>query len=109
MKDNIKIYQIPFKKLHEVKYSFMNWEFARESYSINDYEKVAEWNGNIQRDSIEEYLEKIYRLGNNGTIQNLISGKMRSISMSDIVEINGSRWYCDTFGWKWIGTWREMK
>ena len=108
MKNKIRIYQIPFEKLHDVKYSFMNWEYARDKFNINDYELVAEWQGNVDRDSCEEYLERIFSLGNNGTLQNLVNNKMRSISMSDVIEIDGIRWYCDTCGFKWAGTCHEI-
>ena len=108
MKRKVRIYQIPFSKFEKVRYVFMDWEFAKDKFSIKDYKLVAEWTGDIIYEKVEEYLENIFRLGNDGSLQKAISSKMRSISMSDVIEIDGVRWYCDTFGFKWAGTVHEI-
>lgn len=89
----IVIYQI--KNIHDCPYSFMSWESAKDKFNMNDYEEVAifEYKKDLENDDL---LERIYILGNNGSLQQEF--KMHSISMSDIIEIDGKKYYTDTFG-----------
>lgn len=84
--NNVKIYQA-----HDVDYLFMSYEYAKSRINMDDYDLVAEF------ETTCDNLEKIFMMGN-GQLQR--SYKMRSISMSDIIELNGVKYYVDTFGFK---------
>ena len=77
--------------------------FARYSemdkIDLKDYKEVAsiDVEDNISDD---EALEYIFTLGNTNQDLRDANPEMRSISMSDIVLLNGKYYYCDSFGWK---------
>ena len=89
----VKIYQLGL----ESGYAFMNYDYAKDLIDMEDYELVAEFNLNQQTDSP---LDLIYMMGNDGTLA--VNFKMRSISVSDIIEIDGTKYYVDSFGFKKI-------
>lgn len=87
----VKIYQI--KNTRECPYSFMSWDYAGGKFNMNDYNMVA----TIELDGDDiDILNKVWDDGNNRTLQK--DFKMRSVSMSDIIEIDGKKNYVDTFG-----------
>ena len=88
----VKVYQTD-----NYKYRFMNWNWSEKYFNLNDYTLVAEFNA----EDNESDLEAIYRMGNDGTIQQVFR-KMRSISVSDIIEIDGTKYYVDSFGFREI-------
>lgn len=91
---NIKIYQIKEENL--TKYGFMDYEFAKEhGFNLNDYKVVAEFEIEEKEDIINT-LEEIYTKGNDGTLTSKY--KMRSISVSDIINIDDVNYYVDIFG-----------
>lgn len=95
MKD-IKIYQASLN----CDYVFMNYEYAMEKgLKKEDYELVASFKDETSEDNYT-ILNKLWDLGNNGTLQNTY--RMRSISVSDIIEIDGVAYYVDSFGFKEI-------
>lgn len=93
----IKIYQTK----QSCKYSFMNYDFAKShDFKIEDYELVAEFNREDYI-TVDQILERIFDYGNRGIIQMLCNNEyMRSISVSDIIEIDGVKYYVDSFGFK---------
>lgn len=95
-KKNIKIYQTDNRD-----YRFMNYEFAiKNGFDMKDYEVVAEF---FREEYENDYLllERIFRLGNEGIIQQLCNQEfMRSISVSDVIEIDGKKYFVDSFGFK---------
>lgn len=95
---NIKIYQAPTQG----KYTFMDYEFAMEhNFSFEDYSKVADFDYACEEDANDmNILNQIWRIGNDGTLQKI--AKMRSLSVSDIVGIEGRYYYVDSFGFKRI-------
>lgn len=95
-KKNIKIYQTNNRK-----YSFMNYDFAIENgFNINDYDVVAEFYKEVYEPD-RRVLESIFDLGNRGFIQAVCNDEfMRSISVSDIIEIDGRKYFVDSFGFK---------
>ena len=90
----IKIYQAELN----CKWVFFDYEFAKENnFSMEWYKLVAEFNDEDESDDIT-ILNRMWKIGNDGTLQQ--NFRMRSISMSDIIEIDGKRYYVDTFGFK---------
>ena len=96
MKSIIKIYQI--KDIAGVVYAFRSYN--KQMFNFNDYEKVAAFEFD-ECDTTDATLNKIFELGNCGTLKQLIP-TMRSISVSDIIEIDGTKYYVDNIGFKKI-------
>lgn len=71
---------------------------------IKNYEKVATIsNFDISEyNSDEDILEAIYVAGNNGTLSKdfELSHNIRSLSVSDIIQINDNYYYVDSVGFK---------
>lgn len=80
-------------------YLFRGWEYAKEKFSINDYENKYEIELDDELDVI--ILEKLFELFNINHPQDY---QCRSMSVSDIIRIerNGifAWYYCDRIGWK---------
>jgi len=93
------IYQI--KDVANCKYAFMAYDYVKDDINMNDYEAVA----SIvlpKKGSIDEVLEQIFVLGNTNKDEFNVQGKFRSISVSDIIEINNELYYVDSLGFKKI-------
>lgn len=74
---------------------FMNYDFAKEhNFNLYDYKLVASFN----TDNTD--LEHIFFIGNNGSLKRHFI--MRSLSVSDIIEIDGKKFFVDSFGFKEI-------
>lgn len=81
-------------------YSFMPWEYAKEKFNMNDYQEVLyyTYDGDLEN---EDLLNKIFNDGNNGKLHNQFpDNRFRSLSVSDIVEVDGIKYYIDSFGFK---------
>ena len=81
-------------------YSFMPWEYAKEKFNMNDYQEVLyfTYDGDLEN---EDLLNKIFNDGNNGKIHNQFpDNRFRSLSVSDVIEVNGIKYYIDRFGFK---------
>lgn len=80
-------------------YLFRGWEYAKEKFSINDYDN--EYEVKLDDESDVMILEKLFELFNINRPRNYQCGSM---SVSDIVRIerNGTFvwYYCDWMGWK---------
>ena len=92
-----KLYQIESNERNHGK------AFARyneiDSIDLNDYKEVA--NIDIKDNmSDDDALEYVFTLGNTNQDLRDANPEMRSVSVSDIVELNGKYYYCDAFGWK---------
>lgn len=87
---NVKIYQTDNRD-----YAFMNWEWSEKYFDMNDYKCVLDIN--MEFDDLEE----IYFKGNNGELKKH-NYYMRSISVSDVIEVEGKRYFVDSFGFKEI-------
>ena len=90
----LRIFQI---KNVETPYCFCGWgEQTKHDFNINDYECVLETEKNDT-----ENLEDIYSIFNGvGNVAWARDFMGRSMSVSDIVELNGNFFYCDTIGWQ---------
>ena len=72
--------------------------------NLNDYEQVAEIGlkefRKVFNNDIQGMLEAIFSYGNGSSEFRRNHSNARSISVSDIIEIDGKYYYCDTFGFK---------
>lgn len=77
---------------------FMDYEFAKEkNFNMKWYTEVASFDDEDDGDD-DKILNKLWNIGNDGTLKQ--SFRMRSVSVSDILEIEGRRYYVDSFGFK---------
>lgn len=93
----IKIYQI--KDIENVEYAFKDYDF--KLFSMDDYKEVLSETYSTHLDG-EPLCEVYFMLGNNGTLQSRTGKKMHSISVSDIIEIDGTKYYVQDRGYKEI-------
>lgn len=90
----LKIYQI--KNIETTDYAFMSYMYARaHGLSIEDYDCVEDRDMSIETKNTKDLLEWLFMVYNGGDKPN----GMRSMSVSDIVELNGNKYYCDSVGW----------
>lgn len=66
-------------------------------FDINDYETVYE--GEIESSDYFNYFELLDELFSIFNREHPIGFKGHSLSVSDVVCIDGTFWYCDSFGW----------
>ena len=88
-----KIYQITDMR---IPYIYMDYAYAtKHNFTIDDYRMVykGELNSTLPNDTA---LELIFRKFN---VNHPMDYAGRSLSVSDIVELEGKFWYCDDSGW----------
>ena len=97
---NVIVYQANI----DVPYVFRSFSTAEPYFDIDDYNFVTTFQCNNHGDvnSVEDLLNHLWDAGNNGTLQKAIGKQFRSVSMSDVFDINGELYYVDTFGFKKI-------
>lgn len=100
---NYKILQI---KSPSSSKNFAHYNYLVEKlggFDITDYEIVYE--GEISsNDSSIVTLEKIFEMFNVGQINGF---RGHSLSVSDVVVLDGTIWYCDSIGWVNVGKFEE--
>lgn len=89
--EEVKIYQI--KDFENCPYTFMSWRFAGKFFDINDYELVYSY------EDENPDLEEIFFKFNMERPEDFTG---HSLSVSDVVEVNGKKYYVDSFGFKEI-------
>ena len=87
-----KIKQI--KDVENCAYAFKRYEWAKNVLDLNDYEVVYE--GELDCPEMPNALEELFEIFNNKRPKDF---ERRSMSISDIVEIDGKNYYCDFVGW----------
>ena len=87
-----KIKQI--KDIRNCEYAFSHYNWCKDQINLKDYEVVYE--GELECSEILEALEELFEIFN---IRRPNDFKGRSMSVSDIVEVDGENYYCDAFGW----------
>ena len=95
------ILQIPFPRTEAEENIFRKYayrsldciDYVHPEYYENTYE------GEIETNKINEFkiLEEIFTLLN---VNHPEDYKGHSLSVSDIVVLNGKKYYCDSYGWK---------
>ena len=80
-------------------YRFMDYDYAQEhNFSIDDYTIVYEDEYTNFKEHDEEYiLEDLFMLFNVRRPQDF---QGYSLSVSDIIELDGVKYYCETCGWR---------
>lgn len=94
---NFKLYQVKIKSLRQFYMCFQGLEMLgylelRDYLTLDSYHVVYE--GTLQDD---ETLENLFLKYQGEKPENY---KGRSISVSDIVKVDGKYYYCDSFGWE---------
>ena len=88
-----KIKQI--KDVENCAYAFKRYEWAKNVLDLNDYEVV--YDGELDCPEMPNALEELFEIFNNKRPKDF---ERRSMSISDIVEIDGKNYYCDFVGWE---------
>ena len=88
-----KIKQI--KDADNCEYSFKYYEQYKDKIDLKDYEVVYE--GELDCQEIQNALEELFKIFNIKIPEDF---KGCSMSISDIVEIDGKNYYCDFVGWE---------
>ena len=88
-----KIKQI--KDVENCAYAFKHYEWAKNVIDLNDYEVVYE--GDLDCPEMPNALEELFEIFNTKRPKDF---EGRSMSISDVVEIDGKNYYCDFVGWE---------
>ena len=88
-----KIKQI--KDVENCAYAFKRYEGAKNVLDLNDYEVVYE--GELDYPEMPNALEELFEIFN---VRRPKDFERRSMSISDVVEIDGKNYYCDFVGWE---------
>ena len=83
------------KDVENCAYAFKRYEWAKNVLDLNDYEVVYE--GELDCSEMPNALEELFEIFN---VKRPKDFERRSMSISDIVEIDGKNYYCDFVGWK---------
>jgi len=90
---NYKIYQVD---PHDCDYAFEWWSWAKDRFNFKDYKLVYEDVIIPNEGPIENTLEELFEVFN---VERPADFKGHSLSVSDIVELDGYYYYCDNVGW----------
>lgn len=82
------------KSENEGKLLFNGWDRVKDGFDLNDYETVYE--GDVDGSSTSECLEQLFVTFNTNRPANFYG---HSLSVSDVVELDGGSFYCDMTGW----------
>ena len=91
---NYKIKQL--KNIRDCDYAFEWWDWAKDQFSLNDYEVVYEGELNPNNNKPEAVLDTLFEIFNISRPEDF---KGHSLSVSDVVELDGVNYYCDSVGW----------
>lgn len=92
MKIKYKIYQKPFGSLGL--FEVLACMATSVKINLDEYQEI--WSGTIKSSSIKQGLEDLFYIFN---MQPPPGYASRSLSVSDVVEINGEYYYCQAVGW----------
>lgn len=89
---NYKIKQI--KDIDNCEYAFRHYNWVKDKINLDDYEVVYE--GKLDYLEMPNALEELFDIFN---VKRPNDFKGHSMSVSDIVEVDGKNYYCDAAGW----------
>ena len=89
---NYKIKQI--KDVDNCEYAFKHYNWCKDQIDLDDYKVVYE--GELEYPEMPNALEELFEIFNTRCPNDF---KGRSMSVSDIVEVDGKNYYCDAAGW----------
>ena len=87
------------KQLRDLKncdYSFEWWELAKDRFDLADYDVVYEGDIVPSENGPTATLDELFEIFN---IKRPEDFKGHSLSVSDVVELDGVNYYCDSMGW----------
>lgn len=93
-----KIKQITLETLNgkKIDYWFMRYDYAKNhDFDMKDY--ITAYEGEIDETDVYKALEDLFTKFN---IDHPADFTGHSLSVSDIVELDGKNYYCDSCGWK---------
>jgi len=91
MKREYVIYMTPVS----TPYCFRSFDCAMShGWTMRDY--VPVWRGTVESETVNGALEELFRIFNVDRPSEYCG---RSLSISDIVVLDGKPYYCDSFGW----------
>lgn len=90
---NYKIYQVD---PHDCDYAFEWWSWAQDRFNFKDYELVYEGEAIPSEKGPTATLEELFFIFN---MKHPLDFTGHSLSVSDIVELDGHYYYCDNVGW----------
>ena len=88
-----KIKQI--KDAENCEYYLKHYNWVKDKIDLKDYEVTYE--GELDYPEMPDALEELFKIFN---IKRPKDFEGRSMSISDIVEVDGKNYYCDDIGWK---------
>jgi len=89
-------YKIKQIKNRNANYLFMDYNFALENdFNLGDYDVVYE--GEIEGTDVDKILDQLFVTFN---VNHPEDFRGHSLSVSDIVELDGVNYYCDDIGWE---------
>ncbi len=87
-------YKIKQLKPNKLDYLFDWWKLAQDKFSLDDYNTIYE--GEIKDNNPYEVLEQLFTMFNINRPEDFHG---HSLSVSDVVELDGTNYYCDSQGW----------
>ena len=93
---NFKVYQAST----DIPYVFFDFDVAYKRFDFEkDYMLVCE--ETTELDDIDQILNEVFEKGNTGELTSKNgASKMRSVSVSDIIEVDGMYFYVEGFGFR---------
>ena len=93
---SFKVYQASA----EVPYVFFDFDVAFKRFNFeDDYKLVCE--DTTELDDVDQILNEVFEKGNTGELTSKNrANRMRSVSVSDIIEVDGMYFYVECFGFK---------
>lgn len=94
MKKDYAIWMLPSR--HEMRFMGSHYfEDFDKVFSFADYKKVYE--GCLEVEDASQVVDKVFHILN---VEHPADYRNPSLSVSDIVEVDGKFFFCDSFGWK---------
>lgn len=100
-KRHVVIYQI--KNIGEVDYAYR--DFDKNKFKFSDYKKVYEMD--VEDGFYADILENLFSIFNDYS-RRPADFEGHSMSVSDVVVIDGKGYYCDAFAWSNMGDMNEL-
>ena len=95
---NYKIYQLSdLEDKKQLKIAFKAFDWIKDDFSFSYYKKTYEGSLEVDTDHTRAILDILFTKFN---VNRPADFTGYSLSVSDIIEMDGKYWYCDFAGWK---------
>lgn len=91
-----KIYQI--RNMRNCRYAFEFYDYAKDYFDLNDYDEV--YSGQLDETSDSSTISILEELFYKFNVKRPDDFEGHSLSVSDVVELDNSKYYVDALGWK---------